>query len=117
MTFPERFKYLREEKGLSQNKLAKEFNVSRQSISNYENGLRFPNDEKLIINIANYFNVSLDYLFGKTNIRNINASIVKEEEGEYSAKNQALEELFNEVDKLPPSTIKKITTTIKIFKE
>lgn len=117
MVFSKRFKYLREENGLSQKELAKEFNISRQSISNYENGLRFPNDEKLIINIANYFNVSLDYLFGKTNIRNINTSIVKEEEEEYSAKNEALEELFYEVDKLPPSTIKKITTAIKLFKE
>ncbi len=116
MSFSKRLKYLREEKGLSQIELSKEFNISRQSISNYENGLRFPNDEKLIVRIAEFFNVSIDYLFGKTNIRNSNLSIVKEEGEEYSTKINALERLFYQVDKLPPSTIEKISTTIELFK-
>jgi transcriptional regulator with XRE-family HTH domain len=114
MAFCDRLKNLRDEKGLSQVELAKILNISRQSVGNYENGLRFPNDEKLIIKIADYFNVSIDYLFGKTNIRNFNI-IIKEDEETYCKKNSALENLFHELDKLSPETIKKITYTIKLF--
>ena len=37
-----RIKQLRQEKGLRQNDLAKEFNISQQTISSYEKGIREP---------------------------------------------------------------------------
>lgn len=63
-------KNLREENNLTQKSLGKELNLSQRSISNYENELRFPS-ENTLNKIADYFNVSLDYLFGRTKIKNI----------------------------------------------
>lgn len=63
MSFQERLKELRTEKGLSQTALAKELNVSQRSISSWETGFRQPDYETLIM-IAKYFDVSTDYLLG-----------------------------------------------------
>ena len=56
-----RIKLLREELGLKQEELAKKLSVSPSAIGMYERDLREPNNE-LIIKIADFFNVSLDYL-------------------------------------------------------
>lgn len=61
--FSEKLKELRKEKGVSQEALSELLNVSRQSISKYENGTAQPDFEKLAL-IANYFEVSFDYLLG-----------------------------------------------------
>lgn len=61
---------LRKENGLSQEDLGKILNLDQRSISQYECSVRFP-DEKTINKIANYFDVSIDYLFERTKIRNI----------------------------------------------
>ena len=52
---------LRKNSGLSQEQLAEQLNVSRQAISKWESGTAVPESEKLI-NISNYFGVSVDYL-------------------------------------------------------
>ena len=57
----EKLYQLRKKSGLSQEQLAEQLNVSRQSISKWESGSAFPESEKLII-ISNYFGVSVDYL-------------------------------------------------------
>lgn len=64
-----RLRFLRNEKGESLEKIAAYLNVTIQTVSNYENEKRdmTPNT---IIKLAEYFNVSTDYLLGKTNIRN-----------------------------------------------
>ena len=51
------------EKGLSQNALAKELNVSQPAITRWENKTQIPNIEIAIV-IAKYFKVSRDYLLG-----------------------------------------------------
>lgn len=56
---------LRTESGLSQQQLADILKVSKSRISMYEQGRREPDLEMLII-IADYFDVSLDYLLGRT---------------------------------------------------
>jgi transcriptional regulator with XRE-family HTH domain len=61
--FVERFKDLREEKGISQEKLADELGVSHGIISFWETGKREPKLSNLIL-IAEYFGVSIDYLAG-----------------------------------------------------
>ncbi|HZK57706.1 MAG TPA: helix-turn-helix transcriptional regulator [Clostridia bacterium] len=63
-----RIKQLRQEKGLKQDELAKEFGIAQQTISNYEKGIREP-DITTLKNMADFFDVSLDYLLGKTDIR------------------------------------------------
>lgn len=69
--FPERLKKLRKEAGLTQQQVAKKLRVGQNSYSNWEKGIRtpiFPTIEKL----AELFNVSTDYLTGKTDIKETN---------------------------------------------
>lgn len=65
-----RLRELRNEKEITQSELGKILNLSQRSISQYELGIRFP-DEVVLNLIADFFDVSLDYLFGRTNIKNI----------------------------------------------
>ncbi len=60
-----RLKELRKSKGISQLKLALDLNTNQNTISRYETGEREPGIHELII-IADYFNVSLDYLLERT---------------------------------------------------
>ena len=64
-----RLKDLREERKISQQKLAIELNVSQASISKYEKGLAEP-DIPMLCTIAEFFHVSVDYLIGRTSTRN-----------------------------------------------
>lgn len=59
-------KSLRKSNGLTQDELAKVLKVSRSTIGMYENGLREP-DYETLESIADYFNVDIDYLLGRTN--------------------------------------------------
>jgi transcriptional regulator with XRE-family HTH domain len=59
-----RIKNLREKRGMSQSMLAEKFTLSQQTISAYERGERDPDTETLT-KLADFFNVSIDYLLGK----------------------------------------------------
>ena len=61
-----RLKELRLENGLTQKDLANIIEVGRTTISEYESGKIVPKQEGLL-KIANYFNVSVDYLTGVSN--------------------------------------------------
>lgn len=65
-----RLRFLRNEKGESLEKIAKYLNVTIQTISNYETEKRDMTPDT-ILKLAEYFNVSTDYLLGKSNIRNL----------------------------------------------
>jgi len=58
-------KSLRSTKGLTQDELSKQLNISRSTIGMYEKGAREPDFETLEL-IADYFNVDTDYLLGRT---------------------------------------------------
>ena len=60
-----RLKELRKSKGISQIRLAMELNTTQNTISRYETGEREPGIAELI-KIADYFNVSIDYLLART---------------------------------------------------
>lgn len=60
-----RLKKLRKERHISQVRLAMELNMSQNTISRYETEEREA-DYKTLIAIADYFNVSIDYLLGRT---------------------------------------------------
>ena len=62
-TFSKRLKELRQSRNLTIWTLAKELNVSDAAISRWENQLRIPNIVDLK-KIAEFFNVSADYLIG-----------------------------------------------------
>lgn len=66
--FKERFAALRADSGLSQNKLGKALSLSPATIGYYENGDRLP-DIETAARIANYFNVSADYLLGLSDVK------------------------------------------------
>lgn len=61
MTFGERLYELRNKNNLSQEDLAEVLDVSRQSISKWENDKASPEMTRLLF-MSDYFNVSLDYL-------------------------------------------------------
>lgn len=61
----ERLKELRLKKGLTQRVVAENMGISKPIMSQYESGQRLPSVPKLI-NLANYYKVSLDYLCGRT---------------------------------------------------
>ena len=58
-------KKLREQKGITQVKLAIDLEVSQELISRYELGTSFPQPQ-MLIKLAKYFNCSVDYLLGLT---------------------------------------------------
>ena len=60
-----RLKELRKARGLSQLRLATDLNTTQNTISRYETGERDPGIAELI-KIADYFNVSVDYLISRT---------------------------------------------------
>lgn len=62
--FGDRLKELRESRKLTQLELANMFNVHKTTISNWEKGKRFP-DEEILNKLADYFNISMNYLLGK----------------------------------------------------
>ena len=60
-------KFLRNKKGISQQQLADVIGISQQSINKYENHNIEP-DISTLIAFADYFNTSVDYLIGNTDI-------------------------------------------------
>ena len=62
------FKQLRSETDLTQKEIASELGVSLSLVAMWETGQRLPSPD-LYEQIADYFNVDIDYLYGRTNIR------------------------------------------------
>ncbi|SEJ82275.1 DNA-binding transcriptional regulator, XRE-family HTH domain [Propionispira arboris] len=67
-TFADRLKLLRNNKKLTQKEIAKILNINERSYQNYEINASTPNF-KLLLFIADYFDVSIDYLVGKSEIK------------------------------------------------
>ena len=65
----ERLNDLRKDMGLSQSELGEKLNINKHSISSYERNKSEPPDDLKIL-MAKFFNVSLDYLLGITDIPN-----------------------------------------------
>ena len=66
-----RLKNIRKNRGISQLKLAMDLSMTQNSISRYESGVREA-DYATLIKIADYFDVSIDYLLERTDNPNIN---------------------------------------------
>lgn len=63
--FSQRLNKLRQIKNISHEKLAAELGLTRTTVSHWENGLRLPSLE-VAAELAGFFNVSLDYLIGRS---------------------------------------------------
>lgn len=64
MDFPAKLRFLREQRGLTQQDFGRLFRLSKQTISAYENGDASPPADTLIL-MADYFGVTVDFLFGR----------------------------------------------------
>lgn len=69
MKFGDRLKSLREYEGLSREELANYLKISYSAISKYETNVRFP-DQEMLKAISDLFQVSTDYLLGKSDTKN-----------------------------------------------
>lgn len=69
MNFANRLKQLRKENNLTQEELAQKISKTRSTIAGYETERKEPDYETLVL-LAKYFNVSLDYLMGVSDVRN-----------------------------------------------
>ena len=70
--FGDIFKELRLEKKLSQEKIAEDLEISQPLIAKWESHQSTPSPEMLDY-IADYFNVSVDYLIGRSKYKNLEA--------------------------------------------
>lgn len=71
MEFSARFKQLRKESGLTQQDIANVVFVDKTTVSKWELGANYPN-QNVQTALADFFKVSVDYLLGRTDIRNAN---------------------------------------------
>jgi transcriptional regulator with XRE-family HTH domain len=69
-TFSERLKLLREERNITLDELAEKIHSTKSTLSRYENNKRTPNIE-FIERVSNFFNVTSDYLLGRTDKPNL----------------------------------------------
>lgn len=70
--FGERLRMLRTEKGLTMQQMAEMLGITTGAWAKYERNEAEPTFDNLV-KIANFFNVSTDFLLGRTNVRNDNA--------------------------------------------
>jgi len=101
-------KSLRDEYGISQQKLAEIINVTQQSINKYENQNTAP-DVDVLIRMADYFNTSIDYLLGYTDIRWKTG-----EAGTYELTKEEVS-LFSQIRALTPEQKECIRLTVQTF--
>ncbi len=91
---------LRKSKGLTQKEIAEHIGVSRQAYANYESGNREP-DFKTLLKLAEYLDVSTDYLLGETDeIKEKTPAEVSEQDLKvalFGGDREVSEEMWNEV--------------------
>ena len=100
----ERIKQIRESMGYSQVEFAKNLNLSKQTVSNYETGTRQPGLD-IVISIAQTFNISTDYILGRSNFKNYEDQKLHEMKFD---KHQALEISLKKADQFTQSVSSKI---------
>ena len=122
--FKNRLKELRKEKNLKQSEVAEKIELGRSTYANYEQGKRFPGKENLIA-LADFFEVSIDYLLGKSDNRQSAEKIINKIYDDQELldfyqsikENEHLKKLFNNSKQLSPESIKQIIKIIKTFEE
>ena len=98
--FGENIRKLRDRHDMTQEALGKLLNVTQSTIAYYESGKKQPTLETLII-IANYFEVSTDFLLNRTNVVSTASEISKSDS-----------ELLNKINKLSDENRKEIESYI-----
>lgn len=78
MTFSEKLKELRKKKGISQEELAKELHITRQSISKWETAAAYPDMEKMKM-LSAFYGLTLDELMNQESMGDTLSQQEKEE--------------------------------------
>jgi len=123
-TFSKRLKKLRKKNKVTLDELAREIDITKTTISRYENEKRVPKMDT-VKKIADYFNVTTDYLIGNTDEKKsadkIKKAIAKDPElvsfWDEIAQRDELKLLFKQTKDLEPKTIKQIIRIIKAIEE
>ena len=100
----ERIRELREEFGVTQKKLSEVLGVTRTAVAKWEANENGPNSD-VLLKIADYFDVSLDYLLGRTDIKK---APVESDKGD----RPAMEREFMELFKLLPAEKRKTIVAV-----
>lgn len=98
-------KELRERQNLTQKDLAEDFDVTPKTISKWENNLFEPKIE-MIERIADYFNISIDSLFGRSDIKS-----------KHNINSKETDALLEDIKNLDEQDIAYIRGTIYSFKQ
>ncbi len=124
MNFSKRLKMLRDKKGLTQQDIANVLGVGRATIAGYETKGKQPDYEKLV-KLADFFNVSIDYLIGRTDIKNKADEITLAVEDDPELfdfwnelkEREDLQLLFKQTKSLSPKEIRQIIRIIKAIED
>lgn len=125
--FSNRLKELRAEKEITGEELGKKFNVSKTAVSYWESGRNFPGEET-IRKLADFFQVSVDYLLGNSDVRNpyenhqrISESIKDDKEllefWEVLKEREDLQLLFKQTKQMTEKDIRQIIKIIKAIED
>lgn len=104
---PEVLKKLRNEKQISQATLANILGMSQQAIAKWETGNAEP-DSDMLLKLASFFDVSTDYLLGRTDERNPAGTSNDDWPSEAKV-------LFRDVKKLKPEQYELVKNLVKQF--
>ncbi|WMM23584.1 DUF3955 domain-containing protein [Tissierella sp. MB52-C2] len=97
MDFGEQLRKIRTDRGLTQEQVASKLNVSRQTISNWENNKNLP-DLEMVVDISMTFNLSLDQLIlGGENMNNMTEKLIKDGSETRRAKMNLISIIFGAV--------------------
>jgi transcriptional regulator with XRE-family HTH domain len=127
VTFGKILKELRDSRGLTQQDIADLLKVGRSTIAGYETKGKQPDFDKLKV-LADFFNVTIDYLLGRVDSKDMNISNKKiieslNDESELSEfwnslkDREDLQLLFKQTKNLAPNDVKKIIRVIKAIED
>jgi transcriptional regulator with XRE-family HTH domain len=120
MTFGKRLRILRKNRNLTQKDLADRFNVGESTIGMYERDEREPSFE-FVKQLADFFNVTTDYLLGRTDDPNPPESKDNEELGTLARINHLIKEYgieqmgFFDIEKWKQLSEEEIEEIVKHF--
>lgn len=105
--FKYRLRDLREKEGISGAKLGEKLGVGKSTVSMWENGKNYPT-AAMLQKIAKYFNVSTDYLLGKTDIKIEQTAPISLDEFQVA--------FYGEVKELSPEAKEKVLEYARLLK-
>ena len=116
MSFGKRLRKLRKNRGLTLTQMADKFHKTKATFSAYENNKRKPSID-LVAELADFFNVSIDYLMGKTDMKEDKTDDIRKaiednpelaEYWDHVLKREQLQLMFDQAKDLPDEAIKDV---------